>query len=1569
MEKYKQVLSLLMVCCIMIGLLPVSAAAASANSAEGFIAPVETPDASAVRISTAEDLASIANDLTGSYVLINDIDLSDYGTWTPIGTTLSNAFKGKFDGQGYKITGLTVSSVFTSATISPVPPYAVGLFGVCDGAQIKNVFLEDISVTVDNSSGYLYETTKIDGGNVYAGSIAGYARNSAIIYNCHSSGSIQASGSGEASASTHAGGIVGYAENAAISYCYNQCTVDTSYQSLLSGYPSYAGGLVGYCSGDGAIDRSYNSGAVTATVGNYTDAFCGGLIGDCSTSAVTITDCFNEGAITAETGVGSSSLFGGDTAYAGGIVASFAGIIERVYNAGAVNAKVTDTYDLGSGSAYAGGICGSSASGAKINDAASIHSTVYAVEGGGTKYQYRISYSGTKNNTVTNSTMTSGSTNDADAAVSEENLKTADVYQNTLGWDFSTVWEIVSGKDFPQLKQVDIESQEYTDEYIDQHLNFINGTTYKNLLTNYRWAQIYWSEENNFKSNAGEALYRVIDGVIDIATLEFGELFEDGNPYKILILDYISDQTVQDNLTNEYKDALEFEVNAKIKDVTSFLKLHWNDAWEELSEEDIFWLFYYDEKPAEEWITSNFEEHLSEIVQDVTEDQIAGLFETTVETADKLMETVEVAGSAAEWLGKLSMYSANVSAYASVDQEFKTMLAKIAENIPDDGSDQQDQLTKAIEAYTTYGDDTDVSDDLFQMFTNYLQGEGIEQIIIDVSEKGVEKLVEKVFSATVRSKLQVIGWAADATWNICEYVTKNGELMDCRQMLRANAYFETAVYATLKEYESTFLTTPSMETALAFNTAFNFFKEVQIYSMDTCIAYFDTYQTALLPAIHNLSNTFMNSAIEEVMINKLFLYKTYCHGTSYELGGKIITIACPTDVELYDANSNIAVQIVGDEVISCVSGIFASSISGVKVIAVPAGQDYTIRISATDEGSMDYIVSEYSADMENIQNVVYSDIALSKSLSFSGAINGVLETEASSYDLTSSDSQVIDEREVTTENSVVPVNQVSVEVNEVEMTINETLFLSASIFPDNATVKSIIWMSSNTNIATVSEDGKVTALRSGTAEIYAQAVYGGVSGVCSVTVQPASTNATGVALDKTSVTLTSVGAAESLTATISPSNATNKSVSWTSSSPGVATVSDTGVVTAVANGQTIITVTTADGGFTAQCTVTVDMPPASVPVTDVSVAPVSATLAAVGETESLTATISPSNATNKSVSWTSSSPGVATVSDTGVVTAVANGQTIITVTSADGGYSNTCVITVKIPQNPNTGNNEGGSGNYGGGDSNYPAYSITTPNIPNGKVTISPKTASKDEVVTISIAPDKGYELDTLTATDMNGKEVDLNDKGDGKYTFIMPSGKITIDASFRLIPETEVQANPFTDVAESAYYFDAVLWAVENGITSGTGDGTTFSPNAACTRAQMATFLWRAAGSPEPTGGANPFVDVLTDTYYAKAVQWAYEQGITSGTSTTTFGPDDPCTRGQMATFLWRNAGSPVPTGDTNPFTDTLAGIYYTSAVQWAAENGITKGTGDGTTFSPDNDCTRGQMVTFLYRRFGEQQ
>ena len=262
------------------------------------------------------------------------------------------------------------------------------------------------------------------------------------------------------------------------------------------------------------------------------------------------------------------------------------------------------------------------------------------------------------------------------------------------------------------------------------------------------------------------------------------------------------------------------------------------------------------------------------------------------------------------------------------------------------------------------------------------------------------------------------------------------------------------------------------------------------------------------------------------------------------------------------------------------------------------------------------------------------------------------------------------------------------------------------------------------------------------------------------------------------------------------------------------------------------------------------------------------------------------------------------------------------------------------------------------GSSSYdPTYSVTVDKTENGSVTVSPKSASKGDTVTVTVKPDSGYVLETLTVTDKNGNELTLKDKGDGKYTFTMPAGKVEVKATFM---EDNSVLNFFYDVPNGAYFYEAVKWAVDKGITNGLSD-TMFGPYESCTRAQIVTFLWRAAGSPEPKT-ASSFTDVPASAYYAKAVAWAVENGITNGMTATEFAPDATCTRGQSVTFLYRALKGSA--GTISSFADVPANAFYADAVGWAVSQKVTDGTSN-TTFSPDDNCTRGQIVTFLYRAY----
>ena len=265
-------------------------------------------------------------------------------------------------------------------------------------------------------------------------------------------------------------------------------------------------------------------------------------------------------------------------------------------------------------------------------------------------------------------------------------------------------------------------------------------------------------------------------------------------------------------------------------------------------------------------------------------------------------------------------------------------------------------------------------------------------------------------------------------------------------------------------------------------------------------------------------------------------------------------------------------------------------------------------------------------------------------------------------------------------------------------------------------------------------------------------------------------------------------------------------------------------------------------------------------------------------------------------------------------------------------------------------------------DDSDPTYAVSTPAAENGSVTVSPKNASAGSTVTITVKPDSGYVLETISATDRNGNDLKLTDRGNGKYTFTMPGSRVEVKVTFM---EDNSVLNFFYDVPNGAYYYDAVKWAVDNGITGGVGNSL-FAPNQPCTRGQIVTFLWRAAGSPVVNYAMN-MTDVAEDAYYGEAVRWALSEGITTGIGDITFGPDAACTRAQAVAFLFRYA---VASGmDAVTLADLISGFadaasvpgYAVSPMNWALSQGIMQGS--GTQLLSGNTCTRAQIVTFLYR------
>ena len=517
---------------------------------------------------------------------------------------------------------------------------------------------------------------------------------------------------------------------------------------------------------------------------------------------------------------------------------------------------------------------------------------------------------------------------------------------------------------------------------------------------------------------------------------------------------------------------------------------------------------------------------------------------------------------------------------------------------------------------------------------------------------------------------------------------------------------------------------------------------------------------------------------------------------------------------------------------------------------------------------------------------------------------------------------------------------------------------------------------------------------------------------------------TGVTLDKTTLALVN-GNSEKLTATVVPS-AASQSVTWASDNETVATVDESGNVTAVGAGTATITATAEvpaeDGSHpSASCTITV-----TEPTYTVTLAPDGGTIAdgknVTGYTRGMgvelptaaditregylfkgwyeaadfsgspVTAISDTDTGNKTfyAKWAKAytvtayglyggdmgiTPGetftakYAAGDTVGLQIGKRDGYTLRSLTlegisedaltwTAEGEESEQREIKFTMPAESVTVTVNWRS-NSSGSSSSGSSYAVSAPSTKNGDVTVSPKNASKGDRVTITVTPDKGYELDSLTVLDSKGNELKLTDKGNGKYTFTMPGSKVTVSAEF----VEEQAASIFADVPTDAYYAKAVEWAVKKGITNGKANGL-FGSNDPCTRGQIVTFLWRAAGSPAPKGPVKVPGDVLPGSYCYDAVAWALEDGITNGLADGTFGVNNTCTRGQSVTFLYRVMGTAPTT--VNGFTDVESNAFCADAVAWAVENGVTNGTTDST-FSPSNGCTRAQIVTFLYRVYSK--
>ena len=432
----------------------------------------------------------------------------------------------------------------------------------------------------------------------------------------------------------------------------------------------------------------------------------------------------------------------------------------------------------------------------------------------------------------------------------------------------------------------------------------------------------------------------------------------------------------------------------------------------------------------------------------------------------------------------------------------------------------------------------------------------------------------------------------------------------------------------------------------------------------------------------------------------------------------------------------------------------------------------------------------------------------------------------------------------------------------------------------------------------------------------------------------------------TTTTLSSGTVNQSYTAQLSATG--SDTIKWSlatgSSLSSNLTLSESGEIsgtpTAIGTSTFTVVATNDYGSDSKELSITIDAR-TDVPVTGVTLSQTELSLTE-GGTAQLTATVLPETATNRNVTWSSNAPGVATVNSSGKVTAVSAGTATITVTTADGGFTATCTVTVRPdipPANPN--------------------YRITVEATQGGTVTADPTAAKAGATVTLTPVPDRGYQVGSVAVTDRFGDPVAVTEQADGTYTFVMPNGQVTVTVTFAEAPL------PFPDVTEGDWFYDAVRYAYETGLMDGVGDNL-FAPNSETTRAQLVTILYRLAGEPEP-GGDSGFADVAAGTWYTDAVAWAAQNGIVNGVSDTEFAPGDDITREQLAAILYRYAayqGYDVSQrADLSGFGDASSiRPYAQEALSWASAQGLVLGFEDGS-LRPQGTASRAQIAAVLMR------
>lgn len=637
-----------------------------------------------------------------------------------------------------------------------------------------------------------------------------------------------------------------------------------------------------------------------------------------------------------------------------------------------------------------------------------------------------------------------------------------------------------------------------------------------------------------------------------------------------------------------------------------------------------------------------------------------------------------------------------INAYQEMENEFKDVIEYVYNQIPA----SEKQIKNAVGHFTSLGTTwTDgKAESIMKEFGKLSVDLAVDSYKYIFGSFLKDAIIKAIGNITLKSGALLSTTAAFKTFsNVAGSVSTGYTLGVCLSnilcdtsgqaeemgKLVAAAKFAPYIIKALSYYETSMRAYKTVASVKRFENAFALHKAVQVYCME------HTYETLriqstnlaikILEALNWYSTKNYVNTMNDIAAKKTTLSLCNCCLTDLEATKvtrtKTIAVKCPVDVYIYDNEGNEVVRIINNVVEYCAYGITVLINGSEKYITVPATQDYEVKIVATDSGTMSYSVTEYDETAQRVSFVNTDNIVLVDGKVFRGTINDDVLPSASTYALKSGGTTINP-----TEAAKTPVTNIEISKSSVSTTTGSKVSLTATITPDNATIKDVIWASSNENVAVVDENGTVTAISQGNAIITATSKDGGYYDTCDITVEFGEpiVLVTGVTLSQTALSL-KVGASANLSANIMPVNATDKTVQWSSDNTRIASVDENGKVTAIGIGTAYITVTTIDGSYTATCKVMVSSnTPTHIPVSGVSLSSDALSLN-IDDTHRLTVTIKPSNATNIAINWSSSNTKVATVNAYGVVTAVGAGSATIYVRTVDGGYSDSCEVKVVNP--------------------------------------------------------------------------------------------------------------------------------------------------------------------------------------------------------------------------------------------------------------------------------------------------